>query len=83
MQKIEVRRLTHVAVRTGLRETRYLRIALSITMVIWIVFTRVGAFHIWLTIVCGVVGAALAVFMILRSWQIGRRMGRDEGGSRP
>jgi hypothetical protein len=76
--KAEIRRRTHSAVRTASRETRYLRIALSITLVIWIVFTRIGAFHLWLTIICGVVGAVLASFLILRSWRIGRRLGHDE-----
>jgi hypothetical protein len=66
-----------IAALTATKETRYARIAFLIVLGIWIVFTRVGELHVWLTIVCGAAGVALASFIILQSRQIGRRVGRE------
>src|SRR2546430_15075434 len=63
---------TEIAALTAMKKTRYHRIALLIVLGIWIVFTRVGELHVWLTIVCGAVGVALASFIVLQSHQIGR-----------
>jgi hypothetical protein len=58
------------------KQTRHLRLVFLTVLGIWIVFTRAGKLYVWVTIVCGVVGLALAMFIVLESLQIGRRTRR-------